>query len=100
MGFIGFYTVVEGHSVVETPALAWMFYRHREWLKPVCSTSGPPLITASGAGCLFCPHCLLLPFSLSLFWLPFFSPGGWVAATPYLSRSPHFFLSHNVRIRA
>lgn len=41
--------------------------RPREWLKPVCSTSGPPPITASGAGCLFLSAFSLSP-SLSLYF--------------------------------
>ena len=69
--------------------------RPREWLMPVCSASGPPPITASGAGCLFLSTFSLLPSSslpppLSGEWLPL----------PFLSHFPHFFLSHIVGTRA
>ena len=70
--------------------------RPREWLKPVCSTSGPPPITASGAGCLFYPPllCFQSALSLSLSFLAPFSllAGEWLQLPPYpdlpISSSP------------
>ena len=91
MGFPGFYTVVgplrSGDSCTGVDVLPYgpppwprdvraITGRPREWLKPVCSTSGPPPITASGAGCLFYPpllDCFQSPLSLSLSFLALFS---------------------------
>ena len=113
MGFPGFYTVVgplrSGDSCTGVDVLPYgpplwprdvraITGRPREWLKPVCSTSGPPPITASGAGCLFYPpllDCFQSPFpSLSLFFGSLFSPlaGEWLQLPPYpdlpISSSP------------
>ena len=101
MGFPGFYTVVgplrSGDSCTGVDVLPYgpppwprdvraITGRPREWLKPVCSTSGPPPITASGAGCLFYPRSNP-PFSLS-FLASFLSLAGEWLQLPSLSALP------------